>query len=489
MTKSLVINPPFIEPHRPPITAAIVGELLRLEQHEVVIKDINIELFHEVGKEEFYELQMQYVTQETQQNRDTMFKVLERELRDQDLKSFDWIIMSCFSYWNNFVVEQFCQWFRDRTQAKIAVGGPGVEHAGFGKSLYDKKLVDFYIHGEGEHSLPALVRGQWDFPGINGVPPKQIEDIENLPLPNYGFFDLKRYDWLLDAPDVFIYGSRGCVRKCTFCDIETFWPKFRWRTGESIASEMIANYEKYGIKNYYFADSLVNGNLKEYRRMCEILANYKEGLFNWGSYAIVRPKANHSASFFDLSKAAGAGFWSIGIETGVDRIRFEMDKKFTNDDVDWHLEQCQRVGIQNNFLNMPTWPSETLEEHQEYLQMFKRWRNYAVDGTIFGIRVSPVTVAIPNTRLHAQQSHAFEFDHEVPKEIAYSAWRSKSNPELTHKEKIRRTLAIYEAAIDNDWPLNNRIKNLQELKYFINAFSKIPKPKTMIPIQLQKDPK
>jgi hypothetical protein len=221
--------------------------------------------------------------------------------------------------------------------------------------------------------------------------------------------------------------------------------------------------------------------------MCEILANYKERLFNWGSYAIVRPKSNHPASFFDLSKAAGAGFWSIGIETGVDRIRFEMDKKFTNDDVDWHLEQSQRVGIQNNFLNMPTWPSETLEEHQEYLQMFKRWRNYAVDGTIFGIRVSPVTVAIPNTRLHAQQSHAFEFDHEVPKEIAYSAWRSKSNPELTHKEKIRRTLAIYEAAIDNDWPLNNRIKNLQELKYFIDAFAKIPNPKTIIPIQLQKD--
>jgi hypothetical protein len=489
MTKSLVINPPFIEPHRPPITAAIIGELLRLEGHEIVIKDVNIELFHEVGKEQFYELQMHYVTQQTQESKTTMLAVLERELKDQDLNSFDWIIMSCFSYWNNPVVEQFCQWLRNKTTAKIAVGGPGVEFQHFGKKLYDNKLVDFYIYGEGELSLPALVQGKWDYPGINGTPPKQIDDIENLPLPNYGFFDLKRYDWLLDAPDVFIYGSRGCVRKCTFCDIETFWPKFRWRSGESVANEMIANYEKFGVQNYYFADSLVNGNLKEYRRMCEILANYKEGLFRWGSYAIVRPKSNHSASFFDLSKAAGAGFWSIGIETGVDRIRFEMDKKFTNDDIDWHLEQSQRVGIQNNFLNMPTWPSETLEEHQEYLQMFKRWRNYAVDGTIFGIRVSPVTVAIPGTRLHAQQSHAFEFDHEVPREIAYSAWRSKSNPELTHKEKIRRTLAIYEAAIDNDWPLNNRIKNLQELKYFIDAFAKIPKPKPIIPIQLQKDSK
>jgi len=478
MTKSLVINPPFIEPHRPPISVAIIAELLRLENHDVTVKDINIELFHDVGREQFYDIQIISVTQDINASLPSIFRVLERELGTLDLPQFDWVFISCFSYWNNVVTEKICHWLRSKTKARIVVGGPGIEHEQFGQYLHTTRAVDYYIAGEGEHSVPALVRGDSEYAGINGRPPQQIEDIEHLPLPNYGFFDLARYDWLLDSPDVFIYGSRGCVRKCTFCDIETYWPKFRWRSGESIAGEMISNFEKYGITNYYFADSLVNGNLKEYRRMCEILAGYKENLFRWGSYAIVRPRANHPASWFDLTKAAGGHFLSVGIETGVDRIRFEMDKKFTNDDIDWHLEQSQRVGIQNNFLNMPTWPTETLAEHREYLDMFRRWRNFAVDGTIFGIRISPVTVALPGTRLQAQHTRMFDLDHDAYSEypeIKWAAWKVESNPDLTHREKLRRTLAIYEAAIENRWPLNNKIKNLQELKFYIEAFAKAPK--------------
>jgi hypothetical protein len=478
MTKSLVINPPFIEPHRPPISVAIVAELLRLENHDVTVKDINIELFHDVGKDRFYDIQIISVTQDLNASLPSILKVLAQELQDLDLTQFDWVFISCFSYWNNMVTEKICQWLRSRTKAKIAVGGPGIEYEQFGQYLHATGVVDYYIVGEGEHSLPQLVRGNTSYPGINGIPAQQIDDIENLPLPNYGFFNLNRYDWLLESPDVFIEGSRGCVRKCTFCDVETYWPKFRWRSGESIAQEMINNYELYGINNYFFADSLVNGNLKEYRRMCEILASYKENLFRWGSYAIVRPRAHHPASWFDLTKAAGGRFFSVGIETGVDRIRFEMDKKFTNADIDWHLEQSQRTGIQNNFLNMPTWPTETLAEHQEYLAMFKRWRNFAVDGTIFGIRISSTTTALPGTRLQSQHTKMFDLDHaaytDYP-EIKWAAWKVASNPDLTHKEKLRRTLAIYEAAIKNDWPLTNKIKNLQELRFYIEAFSKAAK--------------
>ena len=226
--------------------------------------------------------------------------------------------------------------------------------------------------------------------GINGVPPIQIEDIENLPLPNYDFFNLDDYDWLLDKPDIFIYGSRGCVRKCTFCDVVGYWPKFRWRSGASIADEMIMNYEKYGVQNFYFADSLLNGNLKEFRIFLDRLSNSQyQKKFRWGGYAIIRPKNQHPAHLFDQIEAAGGHFWSIGVETGVDRIRLEMKKHFTNDDIDWHLEQSQRIKLQNLFLMIPSWYSETLEEHEDYLKIFKRWENYAVDGTIHGIGLNP----------------------------------------------------------------------------------------------------
>jgi radical SAM superfamily enzyme YgiQ (UPF0313 family) len=72
--------------------------------------------------------------------------------------------------------------------------------------------------------------------------------------------------------------------------------------------------------------------------------------FKWGGFSIIRPKTAHPAELFDQMKEAGAHFWSVGVETGVDRIRLDMQKHFTNDDVDWHLEQSQRIGLQNLFL-------------------------------------------------------------------------------------------------------------------------------------------
>ena len=487
MTKSLIINPPFLEPHRPPIACAILAEILRLEKHEITTYDLNIALYHKLGIDNFHDLQIKVTTAGDTTFKDILIKLLQTELKNTDVNKFDWIIISCFSFWNITTTREICKWLKQHTSAKIIVGGPGIEVNNIGQEFYQQGLVDFYIYGEGEYALANLVQGNILYPGINGIPPRQIESIENLPLPNYGYFDLKKYNWLLDAPDVFIYGSRGCVRKCTFCDVEHYWPKFRWRSGQSIANEMISNYEHYGVKNFFFCDSLVNGNQKEFKIMCEILAKYHEDLFRWGSYAIVRPKSEHSAGMFDLIKAAGGRHWSIGIETGVDRIRFEMQKKFTNNDIDWHLEQSQRVGLRNLFLNIPTWPSETLEEHNEYVNMFSRWRPYAVDGTIFGINISTTLSILNNTRLHAQQGSIFNFDdlHDSSSiELQSLTWYSESNPLLTHQENFRRTLALYKAAIENNWPLTNRLQQLHQLKATLTAWTNNTiLPKSIIPIK------
>lgn len=480
MTKSLIINPPFLEPHRPPISCAILAEILRLEGHDILVKDINIGIFHRMSADLFHNFQVRYTTAPDAEVTAELEKMITLEMEQIDLSSYDWILLSCFSFWNVGAIRLICKMIRPKTKARIVVGGPGIEYEKFGATLHKEGLCDYFIYGEAEIALPELLHGNEDYPGINGRPPEQIIDIESLPLPNYGYFNLPKYDWLLDAPDVFIYGSRGCVRKCTFCDVEAYWPKYRWRSGQSLANEMIANYEKYGIKNFFFADSLVNGNLKEFKVMCELLANYKEGLFRWGSYAIVRPKAAHPASLFDVIKASGGRFWSIGVETGVDRIRFEMDKKFTNEDIDWHLEQSQRIGLQNNFLNIPTWPSETLEEHLEYVNMFKRWQPYAVDGTIYGIRMSNTLGIINTSRLAKEQGNAFEFEKFNMEQLnegfqwtMSQSWYNEKNPTLTHREKFRRTLALYEAAIEYNWPLSNSLQVINELHSTLLNWQKI----------------
>lgn len=463
MIKTLVINPPFLEPHRPPISCAIIGEIARLEGHEVHVHDINIELYRHVGSAKFADIQTDYLF--VSKNNTELENFVCGQLPPEKLSQYQYILISCFSSWEYPLTELIAKFCKQHTLANVVVGGPGISNKI--DYLLENKIVDYTVSGEGEVALRELFRGNTDYPGINYNPPVQIDDIESLPLPNYDFFDLSKYAWLLDSPDVFIYGSRGCVRRCTFCDVGKYWPKFRYRSGQSIANEMISNYEKYGVKNFYFADSLLNGNLKEFRAFLDILSNYGPAKdFQWGGYAIVRPKGQHPAELFDQIQAAGGQLFSVGIETGVDRIRHEMKKNFTNDDIDWHLEQSQRIGLQNNFLLIASWYSETLNEHNEYLKMFARWQNYAVDGTIASVTISPPLTVLEDTPLEDLLGTELMFTNtDIPGNIMKRInWISLSNPSLTFKERYRRTLAITEEAIQYNWNLNNTHLRLNEIK-------------------------
>ncbi|BCU99064.1 MAG: hypothetical protein CM15mV25_0590 [uncultured marine virus] len=103
---------------------------------------------------------------------------------------------------------------------------------------------------------------------INGKLPVQIENIEDLPPPDYSdVIQHQKYRKFV------ISGSRGCVRNCTFCDVASIWPKFRWKTGKKIADEMHQVSEQTGTKKIHFSDSLINGSMKHFRDLCRELSN------------------------------------------------------------------------------------------------------------------------------------------------------------------------------------------------------------------------
>jgi radical SAM superfamily enzyme YgiQ (UPF0313 family) len=194
-------------------------------------------------------------------------------------KNFDHILISVFGLSGRYFTERFLERLRPQTQAKIAAGGMGVSYLGlkldpecFGAKLRRLGLIDDFLTGEGETVVVSYLNGE-SGPGINNEIPHQIEDLDALPWPDYSFYDLDRYDYLYNnEKEVFITGSRGCVRKCTYCDIERYWPKFRYRSGQNIADEIIDNYERFGITRFYFTDSLVNGSFKAFNDMCEKLS-------------------------------------------------------------------------------------------------------------------------------------------------------------------------------------------------------------------------
>ena len=155
----------------------------------------------------------------------------------------------------------------------------------FGEHIIKNNLADYVIFGEGEVALDCLLKGNANYPGINCNNPVQIEDLTALPMPTYEYFDMPRYQ----NKKILITGSRGCVRKCTFCDIELTWPQFRYRRAEHIVAEMERHFDDYGITEFEFTDSLINGSMKMLNELCDLLIDYKtlypHAQFKWqGQY-------------------------------------------------------------------------------------------------------------------------------------------------------------------------------------------------------------
>lgn len=481
MTKTLVITPPFLESFRPPISGAIICAVAKSAGHDVTAWDPNIKLFNKVGGDKFYEMMLQFNGLQDIDSEDN--KVVHEFLANYDYNGYDYILISVFSQYEiagtKIVLEEIK---RRGITSTIVLGGSGVElnynletDVKFGESMLKQGLCNYYVVGEGEVALTEIFKGNASYPGINGKAPSQIDNLDTLPFPNYDFYDRNEYDYIdPDMPDLFVYGSRGCVRRCTFCDVAHYWPLYRYRSGANIAEELLGYWEKYGIKHFFFTDSLVNGSLKAYRELHETLAR-KQGLpkLHISGYAIIRPKNQHPKELFDMMQNTGKHLWSIGVEHGSDAMRLDMKKKFTNEDIEWHLEQSERIGLQNNWLLMPTWVNEKLEHHQEYLDMFVRWRRYVANGVITSITIAPALAALKNTPIvddHHADLRFYETENNVLREML---WMNDSNPELTIKERHRRTLEIYKQALRYKWPVNEAQRKLLAFESIVNSSVKL----------------
>lgn len=286
---------------------------------------------------------------------------------------------------------------------KIIIGGSGLSvnfgsPVSFAQTLLKNKLIDFFITGDGENALyEYLTKSDSAVSGLNSDDWQQLtnNDLLELPIPDYDDYNLLQYATRNNRLVVPILGSRGCVRNCSFCDVHTHWKKFTWRSGDHIFNEMLQLQEKYSVRFFMFQDSLINGNLKEYRVLTRRLSEHNNALpsqerLNWGSFFILRPATQFSEEEWKLTAESGAIALYVGIETFNDDARFHLGKKFTNQDIEFALQMAKKYNIKLSLLFFTGYVTETsadndfavkwFEEHVEY----KPWLSINL-GTPLGI--------------------------------------------------------------------------------------------------------
>lgn len=401
--------------------------------------------------------------------------------------------ISVFSHYSHKSAILLCHAIRvSLPHIKIVIGGKGAGISIFGPDLYSFKhhlaeimdtiktdgaswerkskfdealqqigLIDYAILGDAEKAWPDFLKQE--------IKETKIEadtsdlDLNELPFVNYDDYDLDAYPYINGEKVLAITGSKGCVRKCTFCDIPVLWPKFKFRTGEHIAGEMIYLYERFGVSKFYMTDSLVNGSLKAFTDFVKTLAEYNRSkgkrLIKWVGQYITRPINQVPQTIYkDIADSGGEGL-TIGVETGSDRVRQHMKKKFSTADLDHELEQFSKNRISCVLLFFSCYPTETWEDFVDTLNMLIRYRGYAADNTIY-----KATLGVPYTH-HADTPLWFMHD-ELGLTYDYTSdilWKVETNPELDFIERIRRRLILQEVAAAVTFPLSRNYFELLQL--------------------------
>lgn len=456
MVTALLINLPRQEAERPPAVIAGLAGICKAAKINYDIADLNLNAITKLSRDDWREFQ-NYVSYSIKEC-DT--KVLENfseiSLEMLPKKNFTVIAISLFTYETlraaNIILPKLRKIFPD---SKIIIGGHGVDFADpdnngelFYKHAIRKNLIDAFIKGEAEESFATFLQNPLDW--TNTEEKHSIQNLDTIPFACYD--KIPPQDYLHSGIiSTYITGSRGCVRNCSFCDVNHIWGKFRFRSAEHIFNEILHHHLNYGTELVEFTDNLINGSLSEFKKLNKLIVDSHQKYpslkkLKYRGNFICRPKSQFTEQDFELMSLAGGTDLVVGIESFSQSIRYHMGKKFTNEDIDFHLHACGKYGIKNTFLMLVGYPTETAEDHDINKEYLHRYQKYALSKVIKLIRWGYTAGILPGSPLDVKYRHELPIKSNTDLSEIYgeSWWINASNPTLTYEERLRRRIELHQ---------------------------------------------
>lgn len=413
-TKVVIAAVPYVNTPRPLAAPGVLKASLSRHGIESVALDLNVDaelkISHHKHKEKFVDFfKRQLAADEIIDDITLMIEYCADEI----LKNQPTIIaLSLFCY----SCQSFTAWLcaRIRQQApmvKIIIGGPGIQMLSgamvfsFPEKLKRRNLIDDFITGDGEMSLVEYVKGNFDYPGINSGNWQPVADLNFLPVPDYSDYQWFKYQ----QQSIPIIDSRGCVQSCEFCDVIAFWKKFQYLSAENIFSQMMILKEKHKFTKFDFRSSISNGNLREFKKLMQMISDYnkKPDIFSserivWDGSFIIRTAKSHNDEFWQLVKDSNPDRLFVGVESVVERVRVNLGKNFSNTDLDHFLIMTQKYQIPVNLLCISGYPGETDEEFAESKEWFRNHKQF-IGNSVQGVQIASASV-LPGTKLEIRMS-------------------------------------------------------------------------------------
>lgn len=461
----LILNFPKIQIEAPPLAAALLCAICDKNKIQYDFVDCNLEMFKQLDpvlKEEILGLFAERLVTTMSPRAQAWIDQYFSNLADR-CKSYDLIAISVFSYHSISLTTEFLSKHRHKFSGKVVIGGAGIvlevgeKQEKFYDHLKSHSLIDYWVLGEGEHGFEDVLLNRLPSASVNNVDFNNLEGFQAVPSPNLDKFDLESYRYR-GKRIVGVEGSRGCVKKCTFCDIQKTWGAYKYKDGQQLAEELLALKKRYDIDHFWFNDSLINGSLKAFRDFIKHLSANRNNDFTWSSQAIVRPISSRDEDDFRMMKDSGCETLALGIESFSQPVRFHMGKKFTDADLDHFFELAQKYNISLFLLMIVGYPTETQKDFDRTIEQLEKYQYLADDGTIAGLRIGPTMSMIPGTPIYDMQDD-LGIKYDQRKEYKAVNWILGEN---TLKKRVEWRTQIEDRAVELGYNCADKEMRIEE---------------------------
>jgi len=486
MIFAVILSVPRIAALRPAAAPAIIKSLLKVRGFESSFLDINLDFHTNVRKtygDEFYWALDDYFFNDNKQLSDQQKDIYNQWIvfwinKLKEYK-FKWLMISVFTWQGQRFTRDFLTLWKEYSDVPVIIGGQGLireENGSFASipkfaiDLKEQGLIKHWIRGEVETTIDYIISEDFSQVGIDTSSLAPYSDVNQHEFMDFSDSDIKKYHSGYENGVLPLESSRGCVRNCVFCDIPTMHGGYRFKTGKRLFDEIVHYHKTYDVYDFFFHDALCNGSVKDFRIFNKSLVDYYQSqnlpnrFLKYSSHYIVRSKNLMPEHDFELMGSGGAECMVIGVESGSDKVRKDMKKGFTNEDLDYNMAMFSKYGINAYLLIIVGFPTETRYDFECTLDMLKRYQPYVADGTIIGVNLgttltieegTPIWTEYPNLGIIGINGNRPEGPD----------WKCLNNPTLTYKERIMRRIEAQEFAVNlgyTFWKGDDQLKLLMD---------------------------
>jgi len=276
-----------------------------------------------------------------------------------------------------------CQKIKQELPETITLlGGP---HPTYYPEIINEPGVDIIARGEAEYAILELMQKLRDSREIYGIKNLWLKrgneviqnemdflpaNLDELPLPDRQIY--YKYDFLRKVSVKQFLTGRGCPFQCTFCannilrKIYCGKGKFlRRRSPQGVIAEIAEVKKGYGLKTVSFTDDVF---ITDKQWLAEFLPIYKEKI---GLPFMCNVTANLlTEEIIRLLKNNCCYGIAMGIESGVQEIRFKVLKKYiTDEQIFSSAKLAKKYGLVLKTYNIICLPGETVADALKTLEL------------------------------------------------------------------------------------------------------------------------